>query len=189
MRVENNHEAPSLTKGGRTRLAIVQSAVLIIADKGIRGLSISDVVERLSIKRSSFYTHFSNIDDLIDAVSRHVLDRIGALSTRTSPKDRSIVLSRIRMVLRLRHTDKNLALALTELYSNHPPTVKDVHRRLAADLKSDHAKRTANVSPSAEQYAITMVASGAIQYLKQSDLDSLPSDRDVIALIDAFLFQ
>jgi AcrR family transcriptional regulator len=71
IRVKNRHFQDASRGNGkksRTRALILDTAIEILAEKGIERTSILELAERAGLSNASFYYHFRNKDELIDAV-------------------------------------------------------------------------------------------------------------------------
>ncbi|MEM9572952.1 MAG: TetR/AcrR family transcriptional regulator [Pseudomonadota bacterium] len=56
-------------KGYKARMALLDAALRLIAVNGVSGFSIGDLCDEAGIKRTSFYTYFKTIDDLLEELS------------------------------------------------------------------------------------------------------------------------
>lgn len=63
---------PTLSKRERTRLAIINSAIEIIADKGLDGSSIDELMAKADMARGTFYNYFQTREEVLDAVIAHL---------------------------------------------------------------------------------------------------------------------
>ena len=61
-----------MTKRERTRLALIEGAVAVIADKGVAETRITDVTERVGVSNGTFYNYFPDKDALVRAVAVEV---------------------------------------------------------------------------------------------------------------------
>lgn len=52
-------------KGERRREAIIQTALLLFAEKGIAGTSVNDIVAKMSVAKGTFYYYFDSRDELV----------------------------------------------------------------------------------------------------------------------------
>ena len=57
-------------KGYRAREALLDAALELIAEKGVDGYSIGELCKRAGIKRTSFYTYFPTLKDLLIELAR-----------------------------------------------------------------------------------------------------------------------
>lgn len=70
----------------RMRQRLVESAVLVFADKGLDACVIDDVIAHAAVARGSFYNHFKRNADLLAAASAQVNDELlQALEARVRP--------------------------------------------------------------------------------------------------------
>jgi AcrR family transcriptional regulator len=97
---------------------LTEAASVLIAEKGVSGLRISEITERADVALGSFYNHFESKEDLVKAV---VADTIGA-RTRTivaemaSLEDPADVVSfACRRVVRIAYEDPELAWLFVNL--------------------------------------------------------------------------
>ena len=58
----------------RTRHLVGEAFVQLLKEKGYRAITVSDIIERANIGRSTFYSHFRDKDDLFVAQLDHVIE-------------------------------------------------------------------------------------------------------------------
>ncbi|HQQ62373.1 MAG TPA: TetR/AcrR family transcriptional regulator [Pseudomonadales bacterium] len=63
-------------KRDRTRLALVEAAIEILADKGLEGTSIDELMRVAGMARGTFYNYFESRDALACAASDHIRARL-----------------------------------------------------------------------------------------------------------------
>ena len=71
---DSKHAADSVfvaksQKGYLARAALLDAALALIAEKGVSGFSIGELCTRAGLKRTSFYTYFQTVEELIDELS------------------------------------------------------------------------------------------------------------------------
>jgi AcrR family transcriptional regulator len=59
----------------QTRRALLDAAAQLIAERGYRGTTVSDIVERSGLSKGTFYWHFKSKEDLLLAVLEERIDR------------------------------------------------------------------------------------------------------------------
>jgi AcrR family transcriptional regulator len=77
-------EKPKPAKGGRyhhgdLRAALVDAAIDVIAERGVRGFSLAEATRRLGVTPAAPYRHFADRDELLAAVAVRALDAFTAL--------------------------------------------------------------------------------------------------------------
>jgi AcrR family transcriptional regulator len=87
----SSNASPADPRAARTRQGILD-AVARLRESGMADISVSDIVREAKISRSSFYAHFSSLDDLAGALLRQEFIDVGAPSrdeagTTTSIRD------------------------------------------------------------------------------------------------------
>jgi len=95
---------PRSAKGGRyhhgdLRAALIDTAVELIGERGVRGFSLAEASRRLGVAVSAPYAHFDDRDDLLAAVAVRAFEIFtGALlpemGTFTGPADRLAAMAR-----------------------------------------------------------------------------------------------
>jgi len=65
----------SLSKGERTRKAILAAAIEIFKEKGLANTSIKDVTDKAGISTGTIYIHFNSKDDLFIKSVEEILDK------------------------------------------------------------------------------------------------------------------
>jgi AcrR family transcriptional regulator len=71
-------------KGGRyhhgdLRSALVDAAIDVIAERGVRGFSLAEATRRLGVTTAAPYRHFADRDELLAAVAVRALSVLGAM--------------------------------------------------------------------------------------------------------------
>ena len=171
------------TKGARTREAIGLTAIQIICDEGYQALTIAALSEGAGIRRNSYYTHFKDLSELIDKISRQVLNGIGSRTIRAMSASQSVVLARIRFVLSMRETDPAAAVLLAELYVHHAATAAEVHRRLERDIASDRRRGLLTTTGREATIAALVVASSTIELLRPRSVQRKGDRERVLKLV------
>ncbi|MFM0045650.1 TetR/AcrR family transcriptional regulator [Paraburkholderia sediminicola] len=69
---------PLPKKRERTRSALVEVAVRVIAERGFDAPTIDDFIAAANIARGTFYNYFKTRDELINAAAAHVADMVDA---------------------------------------------------------------------------------------------------------------
>jgi AcrR family transcriptional regulator len=101
--------------GGLTRDDWVETALAALSSGGMAAVAVEPIAKQLDATKGSFYWHFRNRDELVDAVAqlweqRYVTDAITRLSEVTDPRER---LERLLAVAVTPGTGR-IDLALTE---------------------------------------------------------------------------
>lgn len=91
-------------KGGRyhhgnLRAALIDTAIDLIAERGVRGFSLTEASRRLGVAVSAPYAHFTDRDDLLAAVAVRAFERVHAelvagTERFTEPADRLAAMAR-----------------------------------------------------------------------------------------------
>jgi AcrR family transcriptional regulator len=63
---------------GDLRAALIETAIAIIGERGVRGFSMAEATRRLGVAVSAPYAHFADRDDLLAAVSVHAYELLSA---------------------------------------------------------------------------------------------------------------
>ncbi|BCB88692.1 TetR/AcrR family transcriptional regulator [Phytohabitans suffuscus] len=72
---------------GDLRAALIDAVVELIAEKGIRGFSITEASRRLGVTSGAPYSHFASRDDLLAAVAIRAAGELAATLTARTPAD------------------------------------------------------------------------------------------------------
>ena len=67
--------------------AIIDSFLLILKDKDINKITVSDVIKKAGIVRSTFYNHYENIADLVSSMEDKTIHDIFTLMETFHPKN------------------------------------------------------------------------------------------------------
>lgn len=107
-------------KGYEKRIALLNAAFDQISTDGIQRLTVGNVCEAVGLKRSSFYTHFSGIEELTTTLANGLLHEIGSSAEKSFPSDPAkqfILRDRMKFVLEYGIKNPKTAKVLHELYS------------------------------------------------------------------------
>lgn len=74
--------APSrrLRKKNNTHKAILHSAKTLFEKKGLGNVTIDEISENADVSRSTFFTHFSSLDDLVEEIAAQEIDDLFAVA-------------------------------------------------------------------------------------------------------------
>ncbi len=67
--------------------AIYDAFFLLLKDKELEKITVSDVIKKAGIVRSTFYNHYENIPDLITAIEDRTIEHIFSLMETFHPKN------------------------------------------------------------------------------------------------------
>nr|WP_297706054.1 TetR/AcrR family transcriptional regulator [uncultured Butyrivibrio sp.] len=67
--------------------AIVDSFFMLLKDKDIDKITVSDVVKKAGIVRSTFYNHYENVPALVNAAEEKTIENIFSLMESFHPRD------------------------------------------------------------------------------------------------------
>jgi AcrR family transcriptional regulator len=94
---------PSPAKSGRyhhgdLKAALVDAAVTLIAERGLRGFSLAEASRRVGVSAAAPYRHFADRDDLLAAVAVRALrtfaDMVAEEGSRDSPEQQLAAMAR-----------------------------------------------------------------------------------------------
>lgn len=71
-------QAKSSGKRARTRAALMDAAVRVIAQNGIEGASVNEIAREAGVANGTFYLHFRDKDEIVSAAAIAVAARIAA---------------------------------------------------------------------------------------------------------------
>jgi len=104
--MEHKHH---LKKRERTHKAIMHSAKLLFEKKGIGNVTIDQISENADISRSTFFTHFSSLDDLMNQIAE---EEIGDILSAAASQDGSRISSLFERLTKDTYPYPNLMLDL-----------------------------------------------------------------------------
>jgi AcrR family transcriptional regulator len=117
-----NEPVPTRTdrRRERTRSKLTDATRVLITEKGVGGLRISEITDRADVALGSFYNYFESKEEIVDAVVeeslRELAEAVGARATDDQdPAD--LVSSAIRRFVHLAYDDP--AFARLVVYLNH----------------------------------------------------------------------
>lgn len=124
-------------KGYKARMALLDAALELIAMKGVSGFSIGDLCDQAGIKRTSFYTYFKTIDDLLEELSLREEagfdERFAELYGDMKPGIRRLFISIIGF-FKISLEDNTWNQAVIRLMAEHQPTIDRNTQSVVEDI-------------------------------------------------------
>jgi AcrR family transcriptional regulator len=114
---------------GDLRAALIDTAVELIGEQGVRGFSLAEASRRLGVAPSAPYAHFADRDELVAAVAVRACELFQADLSRASvelrdPADRLAEMARVYVRLAGRHRPLFEALFASGLDKRRYPELK-----------------------------------------------------------------
>jgi AcrR family transcriptional regulator len=151
----------------RTRQALIDAAVRLIAEGRGDRASIAEITEEADIGFGSFYNHFDSKEQLFQTASEEVLERWGQLIDRattdiTDPAERFVVGTRISGRLGWTHPD--IARFLTGVGLESVDASRGLAPRALRDIQAGQAAGRFTVTNA--EIALSAVAGGLLGLLR-----------------------
>ena len=112
---------------------IIQAAMNLIASRGLKGLSMAALAERIGLVPSAIYRHFKSKNDIVDTILDFIQERL-LTNIRIACKETSEPMERLQRILR-RHVEtlrENRAipriLFTEDVFSGNPKRKTKVYR-------------------------------------------------------------
>jgi AcrR family transcriptional regulator len=165
-------EATSLPTRGtrrreRTRRRLTDAATLLIAEKGVSGLRISEITERADVALGSFYNHFKTKDELVEAVVADTIEAraqaiVARMATIEDPAE--VVSFACRRVVRIAFDDPELAWLFVNLDRADALFETIVHRYALDALEAGLSAGRFDLTDT--HLALTVMVGGAIAVMR-----------------------
>jgi len=154
-------------RAARTRQRLTDAATLLIAEKGVSGLRISEITERADVALGSFYNHFKTKDELVEAVVADTIEvRAQAIVARMDelPDPAEKVSFACRRVVRIALEDSELAWLFVNLDRADALFETIVHRYALGALEEGLASGRFMIADA--DIALTAMVGGAIAVMR-----------------------
>jgi AcrR family transcriptional regulator len=118
---------------GDLRAALIETAVEVIGERGVRGFSMAEASRRLGVAVSAPYAHFADRDDLLAAVAVHAYELFYAelvpvISQATAPAEQLAELARCYVRFAAAHRPLFEVLYEAGLDKERHPEIEDAMR-------------------------------------------------------------
>lgn len=173
-------------KRERTRAAIVDAAVTVIAEKGLEAASIDELMNTAGMARGTFYNYFQSRDEVVWAVVDHICERANAEIASRLPPDltpESLVACMILGFLRFGSDHPELGWAQVHIGGGTPWLIPDQPSRFE---NVDAALVDLLGSESALPLGIAYIEGVALMALRRVLEERIPCD-DVERLVGFIL--
>jgi AcrR family transcriptional regulator len=151
----------------RTRRRLTEAATLLISEKGVAGLRISEITDRADVALGSFYNHFKTKEELVEAVVADTIEvRAQAIVARMSSiEDPAEVVSfACRRVVRIAFEDPEMAWLFVNLDRADALFETIVHRYALETLEAGLAAGRFELVDT--HVALTTMVGGAIAVMR-----------------------
>lgn len=176
-------EAPADPRAARTRQGIL-TAVARLHAADTADISVSDIVREAKISRSSFYAHFSSLDDLAVALLRQEFASVAAPNTPTPGATSGLRDSYTRLVQHFAQRESIYSSALGLPLSRR--AFDDVIAAYAEQVLASFDEPASRADAIRARLAATYVAGGTVSLLSAwvADHHDISADQLVEHLID-----
>ncbi len=127
-----------LPKRDRTRLALIDSTLDVIAQKGMDLAKISDITDHAGLANGTFYNHFADKDEIIkEAAQRVAVEMARQIDTDMKSVDNAVprmVIATTRAI-RFAASEATWGAVLIGALQHLPPVRADILQFLKADLQ------------------------------------------------------
>jgi AcrR family transcriptional regulator len=118
---------------GDLRAALIETAVEVIGERGVRGFSMAEASRRLGVAVSAPYAHFADRDDLLAAVAVHAYELfyaelVPAVSRAAAPAEQLAELARCYVRFAAAHRPLFEVLYEAGLDKERHPEIEDAER-------------------------------------------------------------
>ncbi|MGW0704470.1 TetR/AcrR family transcriptional regulator [Streptomyces sp. NPDC002643] len=91
--IKSSGAVPGDRRVRRTRAALQSAVIGLVEERDVSQISVADVVDRADVNRSTFYAHYQDVNELVEAACTSMIDdMIGLLTAldpaRVNPSDR-----------------------------------------------------------------------------------------------------
>lgn len=155
------------------RKQITQAALELVADGGLKKLSVAALARRLGLVPSALYRHFDDKEALLDAVveliERKLLDNVDIVSLETTDSVERLYRLLVRHVKMIRE-NRGIPLIIfsQDFYAGHTGRRKRIYGSIRNYLSEvarllRHAQEAGQISPSVDVEAAAVMFLGLIQ--------------------------
>jgi AcrR family transcriptional regulator len=142
----------------RTRALLLDAAVRVFARKGAGAAAIHEIAAEAGVSNGTFYNYFRTREELVDAASRNLAERlfddITASSTAVSDPAERVAIGCRRFVLKARE-DPTWGAAMLRVWAGSPVLNAHTSKALVADLRA--GKRRGRLRFASEAAAVDLV--------------------------------
>lgn len=155
------------------RKQITQAALELVADGGLKKLSVAALARRLGLVPSALYRHFDDkralLDAVVELIGRKLLDNVETVCLETTdPVERlyRLLIGHVTMIRENRGIP--MIVFSQDLYAGHPGRRKGIYDSIRNYLSEvarllRHAQETGRIAPAVDVEAAAVMFLGLIQ--------------------------
>jgi AcrR family transcriptional regulator len=158
-------------KGEQTRARILNAAVAIIAEQGIKEVSAAKLAAATGVSKSNIFHHFKSVDDILTGVLRYLFEDLLAPAEQDYPDLESFLRTLGESVFRVPEQQLNLFKAFFSFY--HEGMFKTEYRQTLNDYMKQMTETLSRHIGLLSPRAVPQETKDAIAALLLSMLDGL----------------
>jgi len=131
-------QSKGLPKRDRTRLALIDSTVEVIAQKGMDLAKISDITEHAGLANGTFYNHFADKDEILtEAAQRVAVEMAREIDNEMRAVDSAVarMVTATTRAIRMAVSESAWGAVIIGALQHLPPVRGDILQFLRADLQ------------------------------------------------------
>jgi len=122
----------------QTRARLIAAAKMLIAERGVGSVGLSEITEVADLGAGTFYNYFQSRDDIVEAVAEESVESLGAALDRLTadmPDAAEVFGYSLRHLVRQAITDPVWGWFVVRLGVAHPALIRILGPRAARDLR------------------------------------------------------
>ena len=173
-------------KKDTTHHAIMHSAKQLFEKNGISNVTIENIAEDADVSRSTFFSHFASLDDLLSQIANEEIRDILKAAEREDGLDMQAVFTKLAEDT-CPYPSLMCELVVRSILSEQESSVSDVFRMLSAEIgKSGYDALKKNFSPE-DIAALIFGAYFGLIFRKITDKEPFDAPEEVIRKIHSFI--
>lgn len=157
-------------KGCEKRKSLILAAREIIVHQGLSALTVFEVCDRVGLKRSSFYTHYADLDELLVNLARLTIESVNAKLNALCPRvdsNRFVSTDRLLCYFDLLEADRDTSTLVYQLITSLESVRSDYQKLFFDELEYAVAHNHPGISGENAPSIARMLCSVSMDFLAQ----------------------
>ncbi|MEO1034514.1 MAG: helix-turn-helix domain-containing protein [Pseudomonadota bacterium] len=146
-----HEQAIGKSKRDRTRAALLDSAIAVMAERGFDATTVRDIVRYAGLSQGTFYNHFADRESALTSAAGAILDRIDlriAKRVRRMPTGCARLIVAADTIITAAVENPEHGAVLARAMARFPEIAARVRPKLRADIRAGQRAGTIHVAPS-----------------------------------------